>query len=173
MGADNDCIFLIETGKCALHHLVGDGSGEQNEKVGISDLIFQRGAHLCKDLGLAPIFLTQRFIAADHAIVSANNDDTHILNTPFLFICSLKLLLFMEKGNTENTAFPFLLFLRMTGIFHRAVRASASAGRFPLLFVFYHMDDDERADDENDSTDQNGSKILREPCKHENSLLPI
>lgn len=60
-------------------HFVGYGAGKEDHQVGIADLLFHRPVFFGKDFGFVAVFLTDLLITADHALISADDDDTHIL----------------------------------------------------------------------------------------------
>jgi hypothetical protein len=54
---------------------------------------------------------------------------------------------------------------------HGAVGASGPAGGLPLLLLPDQAPDDQRYDDDESYTNQNGAYILADPLQHGNSLL--
>ena len=69
--------LALEVVHGAPHHLMRHRIGKQDQKIGASDLIFHGTGHLREDLRLTVILFTKRFIAADHTVVPADDNDAH------------------------------------------------------------------------------------------------
>ena len=55
------------------------GIGENYHKIGASELSFKIGRHLSENLRLTVIGLADVLIPCSHAVITAYNNDTHII----------------------------------------------------------------------------------------------
>ncbi len=80
-----------------------------------------------------------------------------------------------EGTRGASVSLPLWHFLRpsvlMALAVHGAVGASGPAGGLPLLLLPDQAPDDQRYDDDQSHTNQNGAYILADPLQHGNSLL--
>lgn len=65
----------------AVNHLVRNGIGEKYQQVGRAYLLLQTCGHLGKNLCLTAVTAAGVDIKPLHAVVSADNDNTHSINT--------------------------------------------------------------------------------------------
>lgn len=73
-------ITFLRLGDCAPHHLVRYRVRKEDNEIRRANLISQLCRHLCEHLRLAVVLLTNLFVLADHAIMSAHNHDAHDLH---------------------------------------------------------------------------------------------
>ena len=63
----------------AVDQLVGDGIGKEDHQIRLADLSAQIAAHFGEHLCLMSVLFADGFVLLFHSLVSANDDNTHIL----------------------------------------------------------------------------------------------
>ena len=77
MRTGDNGVAVLDLAQRAAQHFMRHGVGEQNQQIGRADAAFQAVLHLSENLGLTAILAAKVFVLADHAVISADDNNAH------------------------------------------------------------------------------------------------